>query len=56
MEQGTCILCGQTCDVGKMDKLCNRCWELKTRIIYNPNLAIIVLDELGYDVKMRGVK
>lgn len=56
MEQGICSLCKQKKLIGEGTGLCDRCWELKTRITYNPNLAIIVLDELGYDVKMRGVK
>lgn len=53
MEQGICILCKCTCDIGEMDKLCTRCWGLKTGITNDPNLAIILLDELGYIVSRK---
>ena len=35
------------------DGLCDRCWELQTRIKNDQNLAVRVLKKLGYEVNKK---
>lgn len=45
-----CRLCDRkTTSLGT--KLCDRCWELETRITYDLKLAVKVFKNLGYSVK-----
>jgi hypothetical protein len=48
-EMFTCKLCGETQHTfgPRPDKLCDGCWELKTRIEAQPELAKKVLSQLG---------
>lgn len=32
-------------------EMCNRCWELDTRIRHNPELAVSIIEDLGYTVE-----
>ena len=41
-----CRLCGQPTEM-LGTKLCNRCWELETRITMNPELARKILESLN---------
>jgi hypothetical protein len=51
---GKCKLCDGERLIGGMDKLCDNCWEMQTRITNNPKGAIKVLNELGYTVTKKG--
>ena len=47
-EDYTCVLCEENKHTGspRPDKLCDGCWELKTRIEMQPELARKVLENL----------
>ena len=47
-EDYVCVLCGETKHTAgpRPDKLCDGCWELKTRIEMQPDLARKVIKDL----------
>lgn len=50
-----CLLCGgKTTKIGT--KLCDRCWELKTRIEANPIVARLVLRKLDTEILKKEVE
>ena len=40
-----CLLCGQP--TANLDRLCDPCWELKTRIERDPDVARAILANMG---------
>ncbi len=48
MDKFTCKLCGEEYDLhGPVpDKLCDGCWELKTRVESQPDLARQILKDM----------
>lgn len=48
MIKGVCCICKEEKNVSISQSLCDRCWELKTRILHDPELAIEILLGLGY--------
>lgn len=49
-----CLLCGgETTKIGT--KLCDRCWELKTRIEANPTVARLVMRKLDTEILKKEV-
>ena len=52
-EDFTCVLCGRTHHTARPrpDKLCDPCWELKTRIECHPDLARKVIAEIDGEGK-----
>ena len=48
-----CKICGKLTDFTGT-KLCNRCWELETRIDRDIELTIKILEKRGYSVVKKG--
>ena len=46
-----CRLCEKEIPEENIDNLCDRCWELQTRIERDPKIAANILVDLGYTIR-----